>query len=57
MVIASNTDILILTVHVFASHFPDQDWFLQTNKNKFVKLSLRFSITLVMQLQSMIVTR
>ena len=42
MVIASNTDILILTVHVFASHLPNQDWFLQTSKNEFVKSSKIF---------------
>ena len=41
-VIASNTDILILTVHASASHLPDQDGFLQTNKNEFVKLSRIF---------------
>ena len=36
---ASDTDILILMVHVFASHLPDHGWFLQTKKNQFVNVS------------------
>ena len=32
VVIASDTDILILMVDVFASHLPDHDWLLQTQK-------------------------
>ena len=51
MVIASDTDILILMVHLFASRLPDHDWFLQTKKNQFVNVS-KIHITLVMQLQS-----
>ena len=39
VVIASDTDILILTVHVLASRLPDQNWFLQTKKNQFVNVS------------------
>ena len=35
VVIASNTDILILMLHVFASRLPDHDWFLQTKKKQF----------------------
>ena len=42
VVIASNTDILILTVHVFASCLTDHDWFLQTNKNELVNVSKIF---------------
>ena len=38
MAIASDTDILILTVHVFASRLPDHDWFLKTKKNQFVNV-------------------
>ena len=38
-VIASDTGILLLMVHVFASHLPDHDWFLQTKKNQFVNVS------------------
>ena len=30
VVIASEADLLILMVHVFGSHLPDHDWFLQT---------------------------
>ena len=51
IVVASDTDILILMVHLFASHLPDHDWFLQTKKNQFVNVS-KIYITLVMQLQS-----
>ena len=39
VVIASDTDILIIVVHVFASGLPDHDWFLQTRKNQFVNVS------------------
>ena len=39
VVIASDTDILILMVNVFACHLPDHDWFLQTEKNQFVNVS------------------
>ena len=39
VVIASDTDILILTLHVFASRLPDHDWFLQTKKNQFMNVS------------------
>ena len=39
VVIASDTDILILMVHVFASRLPDHDWFLQIKKNQFVNVS------------------
>ena len=42
VVIASDTDILILMVHVFASRLPDHDYFLQTNKVKFVDISKIF---------------
>ena len=38
-VIESDTDILILMVHEFASRLPDHDWFLQTKKSKFVNVS------------------
>ena len=38
-VIASDTDILILVVHVFASRLPKHDWFLKTKKNQFVYVS------------------
>ena len=51
MVVASDTDILILMVHFFASRLPDHDLFLQTKKNQFVNVS-KIHITLVMQLQS-----
>ena len=34
VVIASDTDTLILMINVFACHLPDQDWFLQTEKNQ-----------------------
>ena len=30
VVIASDTDILILMVHVLASRIPDHDWFLRS---------------------------
>ena len=36
---ASDTDILILMVYVFASHLPDHGWFLQTKENQFVNVS------------------
>ena len=36
---ALDTDILILLVHVFASHLPDHGWFLQTKENQFVNVS------------------
>ena len=39
VVIASDTDILILMVRVFASRLPDHDWFLQTKKNQFANVS------------------
>ena len=39
VVIASDSDILKLMVHVFASHLPDHDCFLQTKKNQFVNIS------------------
>ena len=39
VVIASDTDILILMVHVCASRLPDHDWFLQIKKNQFVNVS------------------
>ena len=39
VVIASDTDILVLMVHVFASRLPDHDWFLQTKKNQLVNVS------------------
>ena len=39
VVIALDTDILILMVHVFASHLPDYDWCLQIKKNQFVNVS------------------
>ena len=39
VVIASDIDILILMVHVFASRLPDHDWFLQTKKKQFVNVS------------------
>ena len=39
VVIASDTDILILMLHVFASRLPDHDWFLQTKKKQFVNVS------------------
>ena len=42
VVIASDTDILILMVHAFASRLPDHDYFLQTNKDKFVDISKIF---------------
>ena len=48
MVIASDTDILILMVHLFASRLLDDDWFLQTS----LWMYLRFTITLVMELES-----
>ena len=38
-VIASDTDILILVVHVFASRLPKHDWFLKTKVNQFVYVS------------------
>ena len=37
--ITSDTDILILVVHVFASRLPKYDWFLKTKKNQFVNVS------------------
>ena len=48
VVIASDTDILILMVHLFASRLLDDDWFLQTS----LWMYLRFTITLVMELES-----
>ena len=39
VVIALDTDILILLVHVFASCLLDHDWFLQIKKNQFLKVS------------------
>ena len=39
LVIASDTDILTLFVHIFGSRLPGLDWFLQTNKNQFVNVS------------------
>ena len=48
MVIASDTDILILMVHLFASRLLDDDWFLQTS----LWMYLRFTIILVMELES-----
>ena len=39
VVIASDTDTLILTEHVFASRLLDHVWFLQTKKNQFVNIS------------------
>ena len=39
VVIASDTDILVLMVHVFASRLPDHGWFLQTKKNQLVNVS------------------
>ena len=36
---ALDTDILILLVHVFASHLPNHGWFLQTKENQFVNVS------------------
>ena len=38
VVLASDTDILILMVHVFVSRLPDHDWFLQTKKSQFVNV-------------------
>ena len=32
------TDILILMAHVFLSHLPDRDWFLQIKKNQFMNV-------------------
>ena len=49
--IASDTDILIIMINVFASRLSDHDWFVQTKKIQFVNV-LRFMITLVMKLQS-----
>ena len=48
VVIASDTNILILMVHLFASRLLDDDWFLQTS----LWMYLRFTITLVMELES-----
>ena len=39
VVIALDTDILILMVHVFASRLPDHDFISQTNKKQFVNVS------------------
>ena len=39
MVIALDTAILILMMHLFTSRLPDHDWFLQTKKNQFVNVS------------------
>ena len=39
VVIAVDTDILILTTRVFSSHLPDRDWFLQTKKTQFANVS------------------
>ena len=39
MVIALDTDILILMAHVFPSCLPDHDWFLQRKKNQYVNVS------------------
>ena len=39
VVIASDTDILILIVYVFVSRLSNHDWFLQTKKNQFVNVS------------------
>ena len=39
VVIASDTDTLILTEHVFASRLLDHVWFLQTKKNQSVDIS------------------
>ena len=38
VVIASDTDILILMAHLFASRLSDHKWFLQTKKNQFVNV-------------------
>ena len=39
LVIASDTDILTLFVHIFGSRLPGPDWFLQPKKNQFVNVS------------------
>ena len=39
MVIALDTDILILMVHVFESRHSDHDWFIKTKKNQLVNVS------------------
>ena len=39
MVIASDTNILILMEHVFVSHLTENDWFLQRHKNHCVNVS------------------
>ena len=39
VVIATDTDILILMVYAFASRLPDHDWFLKIKQNKFVNVS------------------
>ena len=42
VVIVSDTAILILLVHVFASRLPDHEWFLQTKKNQLVNVSKNY---------------
>ena len=37
--ITSDTDILILVVHIFPSRLPKYDWFLKTKKKQFVNVS------------------
>ena len=39
VVIASDTDILILMVYAFASRLPTNDWYMQINRDQFVNIS------------------